>query len=274
MREHLNRLKGALSSDDFANSYWKIATSINALDIMNDVPVLPRSVMWVITESLRQSCDGGNCWGMAKYSVTRAQVETGEVVLFDQDLCDEFEADNFARMAFVSAKDWHQCDPLPKGHWANAHIKEIDKLDCVIGGKIIAEGYFDGDYVSGGTSIVEDLSVTMAGETVLLTKPIAIDMTEGVFDGLLVPVNCEYPSSVLLQASTYTSGDGDHYEESSHDADIREFNNFIAMLRGESPEKTLEKCLRSSSVHSRTNLRGKAFSVVFDQAGKFSVITQ
>jgi hypothetical protein len=274
MREHLNRLKGALSSDDFANSYWKIATSINALDIMNDVPVLPRSVMWVITESLRQSCDGGNCWGMAKYSVTRAQVETGEVVLFDQDLCDEFEADNFARMAFVSAKDWHQCDPLPKGHWANAHIKEIDKLDCVIGGKIIAEGYFDGDYVSGGTSIVEDLSVTMAGETVLLTESIAIDMTEGVFDGLLVPVNCEYPSSVLLQASTYTSGDGDHYEESSHDADIREFNNFIAMLRGESPEKTLEKCLRSSSVHSRTNLRGKAFSVVFDQAGKFSVITQ
>ena len=274
MREQLTRLKGVLSSVEFANNYWRIARSISALDIMNDVPVLPRCVMWEINARLRQSCDGGNCWGMAKSSVTRSQVEANKVVLFDRDLCDEFEADNFARMAFVSAKNWHQCDPLPKGHWANAHIKEIDKLDCVIGGKIIASGYFDGEYVSGGTSIVEDLSVTMAGETVLLTESIAIDMPEGVFDGLLVPVNCDHPASVLLQASTYTSGDSDHYEEGSHDADIREFDNFVDMLRGESPEKTLEKCLASSSVQSRTNLRGITFSLVFDEAGKFSVSTQ
>lgn len=202
-------------------------------------------------------------------SITRQQVMSGEIVLFRPDLCDEVAGLNFAKMAFVRHKGWLLVDSLPEGHWAESSvIGDLGEIPCQITGKIVASDGFYGHYVGDQIHIVEGLAVSMLGETITLNQAIVVEGDE--YDGILVPPADDHPAHVLLQASTYDD-ENERYAEIEHEQDISDFNNIVAVLRGEDPTESMRKCLANGDAGSRSNLRGRSFKVVVDSEGKFEV---
>lgn len=276
MREHLRETKAAMPPEAFVTQYWNIAAKLGALDLMCDVPVLPTAKLSVITEDLRRPTEYESSWTAPTEVVTRAQVESGAVVLIDADLCDDEDAleegddSGFAKMAFVARKGWVRVDPLPAGHWAIPHIRDIEAMECHVTGTIVATGNFDGSWVFSKVTIVDALTVHLAGESVSLDQAIKGRLDDQEEGGILVPRHATDPASALLQISTYRD-ENETYMESDHANDINEFCDVVALLNGEDPVETLRKCLRNGASGQRTNLRGKTFTVSFDADGGCTV---
>lgn len=270
-RMHLIEEKSRLAPEVFAERYWHIAKTLGCREIFNDVPVLP-------PKALSYQADypviyDGNESKIAPYKkhLTRDQVETGQVRLCyvpDEDL----NHDSFARILFAQAKEFvYVEEALSEGHWALPHIVDLDEGELQISGETLAEGHFNGHWTGGAVKLMKEMVVTLNGESATLSDPVAV--AEGPEDWsvtFLVPQGVDSAAYVLRQASTYRDENED-FQELAHDQDYDDFNNLVAILAGEKPEATLTKCLREAGVKTKSNLRGKRFSVAFDAEGNYTV---
>lgn len=264
---HLADEKPRLDPVVFVERYWGAASRLACKDIFNDVPVLPKLALSYQAEYPVIS-NGGSAQNQFKECVTRADVESGKVVLCDAPF-EDLEGDNFARMMFAQTKQFVYVDTIPEGHWANDHILDLHGAKLSISGKVLKKGFFEGNWVSGEVKLVQDLGVTLNGETVKLTEPLVLG-ADGSNATFMVPREAESPSMALRQASAYVNEHED-FQQLAYDHDWDGFCNLVAILKGEPAETTLGKCLNESGARSKTNLRDQRFTVTFDEKGEFII---
>lgn len=266
----LVQLKTELPPEVFAEKYWDSAKRLGALGIMNDVDVLPKSVVYRVTDSPAIRHDA---WSdpteRPLHHVSKADVESGAVRLVT-GFVDGLQDADFAKMiwakevqaVFVDKSDLHA------KHWAQAHLLDLGEATVRIGGKVLAKDHFSGNFAYCDVKLMESLSIAVNGEWVKTIEPLAIgeEYEERV---VLIPRDCSYPGGVVDQLSSFNSDD--HYQENDRDQDARELGNLVAIMAGESPQETLRKVLGNARLDGKTNLHGKRFTIVFDEKGNFQV---
>lgn len=268
VRKHLESEKAIMSAKDFSTAYWHLASSVGLVEVMNDVPYLPKHHMYTIGGPLGLNSDGISCWQKREEGVTKEEVESGKVTLIANDLCEEFCADNFARMAVAKEDSWILIEQLPEHHWANAYLVDIDSLPCHIDATERGSTNFYGNYVGGEIRLVDDVKVTLGSRSVIVHEAIAID--EGSREVLLVPMQDDSPENALYQISTYIDSN-DCYDDDARVDDVRNFLNIVAALKGEAPNIILSRLLKQTIVSKIESLRGKAFRIDVDASGKYEV---
>ena len=275
-REHIVAMKVQMSAADFVESYWGAARKAGCLDVMADVPVLPRHMVTYVGETPALLRNGDDYMYAAKQHVTLQQVESGEV-----QLCADFDhtgaGDDFAKLMFA-----RHCDlllvrhGLPENHWVRPFLRDLANEDVKIGGKVVAKEHFSGGWVEATVKLVENLSVTIKGKTVFLEEPVCLGSAESWSGSavLMVPLhlakNGGSAGYVLRQLSTYED-ENDHYCQMDYENDSDRLDDLVAILSGEPAVKTVKKCLKQAGARSKTNLRNKTFLVQFDEEGNITV---
>ena len=270
-REHVSAKKTEMPAAEFVDAYWKIASSIGFLEVMSDVPVLPKHLVFHIGETPYLLRDGDSFWCQVKEHVTLDKVVSGEVTL-----CEDFdEADrgnDFAKLMFAEqAGLLFLSGKLPESHWANAYLRNIEEEEVMVSGTVVAEGNFSGDFVDGTVKLVDRLSVTLGGKTLPINDPFVLGEYRRTF---MVPLYLAKRGGsagyVVRQASSYLD-EHDSFCETDFDNDSDSFDNLVAILAGEPGTETIAKCLKSAGAKRKTNLLGKSFLVQFDEKGELTV---
>ena len=270
-REHLVAKKAEMSPADFVETCWSNAKRAGCLDLMADVPVLPTTILSYVGETPVQRRDGDSYLYHSKVPVTQAEVESGAVTLF-RDFDEEDRGDDFTRLMWAEkAKVLFVSHELPEQHWAVPHLRDFAEEAVKVSGRLVAKDHFSGGWVDGDVKLMENLAVTIAGVTHLLTEAVAVGSGEwGGSRTFLVPTGIVHAGYVLRQASTYTDSN-DTYCDTDYDIDADHFDDLVAILSGEPAVETLKKCLSSAGVKHKTNLRNKSFLVTFDAEGNIVV---
>lgn len=254
----------------FVERYWSIAKPLKCQSIFNDVPALPTEALSQVMDYPIDSFEQD--W-IAQHpsAIDRDQVERGEIVL-----CSEvdtyFENDNFLRLMLARELGWVMCEYLPEGHWANAHLVNLAELPLTTEMSCLAEEEFAGRFVLATVKAIDGLTVAfdLRGNRrkAVLHDSVAISESDGDVT-VLIPASCGEPSRALRQASSYRD-DCDQFQETDYELDCAEFDDQVAVMRGEVPSDTLRKCLLGNA-KTMSNLRGRAFVVRFDREGNPTV---
>lgn len=270
-KDFLDAEKVKLPADVFAERYWDVARLAELGEVMNDVPFLPSRTLSYLDEMPILHADGESYWGQSSRGLSKELVQDGTFVLASDLDGWSGEGDVFAKLTLAKQSEILFVVGLPKGHWAHEYIVDLSETKAKISGKVIAKDYFNGYYVSGTVKVVDGLAVTMLGKTVKLEYPIALGSDEwGAERTFLVPKEVSSAGYVLRQASTYQN-DSENYQETDFELDSDRFDNLVAILKGESGQDTLKKCLESAGARGKSNLRNNAYRVVFDADGTMTI---
>lgn len=192
-----------------------------------------------------------------------------------RDFDEEDQGDDFTRLMWAEkAQVLFVSHELPSQHWAVQHLRDLAEEEVKVSGRVVAKDEFSGGWVDGDVKLMENLAVTIAGVTHLLTEAVAVGSGDwGSSRTFLVPKGITRAGYVLRQASTYTDSN-DTYCETDYEIDADRFDDLVAILSGEPAVETLEKCLYNAGVRHKTNLRNNSFRVQFDADGTMTITAE
>ena len=269
-REQILVKKAEMSATEFVETYWEIASSIGFLEVMSDVPVLPKLLVWKIDQT---PVTGESFMRPVRDNVTQERLCSGEVTLCE-DFDEEDRGNDFAKFAFAQEAGLLFLNgQLPEDHWAKAYLRNIEEEEVMVSGTVVAEGNFSGGFVDGTVKLVDRLSVTLGGKTVPISDPFVLG-ENWKSTTFMVPLDLAKRGGsagyVVRQASSYLD-EHDSFCETDFDNDSDRFDNLVAILAGEPGVETIAKCLKSAGAKRKTNLLGKSFLVQFDENGELTV---
>jgi len=203
----------------------------------------------------------------------QSSVQNGEIVLYRGPIKDnEEEGMYFARLMWAKGARVLFVDGLPEGHWAEPHIHEFFGLPVKIGGRQVASDTFHGTLGITKVKLMENLSVTMEGQTVPLIEAVVVGDPERYRRGaILFPFGEDYSTwDALRQASSYQD-ESDNIDFDALERDQERLIDLLAIMAGEAPEVTVKKCLLDAGAHTKSNLKSCGFHIAFDTNGCLSV---
>lgn len=280
-REFLVAQKQKLSANEFVSKYWNISRAASCFDLMEDVPVLPNYIAKRIVGKAVMDYERGGFYRWCVDAIKQEDVEDGNVALFKYTPSPN-RAIDFARLEWAKEEECIFVDVanLPQHHWVHGYIQDLEEDGVTIVGKAMASESFEGHYVSGSITIVKDLAITIRGITHKVTSPI-LEVPDEVTDTEVESYNADFLvpdvenaygyGDALLQASYYYD-ENENFAQAEHNADEVEFENIVAILKGETPADTLKKVLENGNVRSKTNLRSITLSVQFDEKGNVTIV--
>lgn len=268
-REFLLKEKANLCALEFANTYWRVADFMHCLDVMCDVPVLPASQLSFVGSTPVMAIDGCDFMRKAGKPVTLEDVQHEKVELY-RDFDAAEEGDYFARLTWAQEREVLFVSGLPKGHWAEPYLCDLFKLPIKISGRRISTQSFSGDWVSANVKIMENLSVTIGGIQIPMAEAIAVGDVAWGAGAILVPKATLSTGRVLRQASTYQD-ENESFRQDALERDQDSLDDLVAIMAGELPEKTIEKCLINADARSKSNLGSCSFHVGFDANNNITV---
>ena len=254
----LKALKGCLAPDAFAKG-CETLRRWDCLELLNDVPVIPRQVLSCIQGyPVKEGCGSVNLdqAGIA----TREDVETGKVAVAQLEWFDEAGA---PRWMYAWRKEMLVYgQPLAQGHWLHGHIVDLDGQTVEV--EIIGETHranFDGQWVCGDAAFCEKYRLVFGGDAVEIDDCSIYLEDEGLF---VVPKG-DASGLAVRQASSYYD-DSDSYHESVKDEDEWAFEKFVAANTSANPAKAIERLLPSFA--GCPKVFGKRFTLELDGRGK------
>jgi hypothetical protein len=274
-RAVLSEKRALMPAEEFAQTYWETARLMNCLDLMNDVPVLPSALLYVL-DDYPVDASRYSFTAQAKLAITREEVESDAIQLFRGFDKEEIEGDYFARMGWAQAAGaiFVEIAKLPQEHWVWPHLHDLFEMPVEIAAQVVAEDRFCGEWADCNVRLVENLSVRIAGCEQRLTRSFCQRDTDRFFVGtVLVPMEefCLHPGHSLRQIAREYNEVSDDYNDTITCRDMSRFNDLVAIMAGENPSETLKRCLIDAEVPGKSNLRGGEFLVRIDGAGSVSV---
>lgn len=248
--------KANMNANAFVDAYWNIAKSFGILDVMNDVPVIAASALREIDYPTQ--IEWHHRLSGTKKTVTQAEVEAGEVVLCIGS-ASYMEGKNMVTTVFAHKSGWLEVLELPNGHWAKAHVRDIELLEPELQYEAKAQDGFNGCYVSADLIVCDDYRIKV-GDDVITVDDLAVVFGEESHDCTIIVPNKSSGTEALEMASSY-SGEHDEYMEGSHEEDQEAISNQVSILRGESPCTTLAKVLSEGNISDCRNVMGGLYMV-------------
>ena len=256
-RSALQAHKEELDAFVFADLFFAAARLWDAIDVFNDVPVLPREICSRITGyPYRQGCDGADYLGKLTQALTREAVEAGEVRLCDLEAP---HAQNMALWMFARARDFVivRAFALDRQHWVRAHVRDFS--GSVVEVDVVSEeqrAAFDGRWISCTVVLCEAYGIRVDGERVEIRNDAMACEDE---NRALVPAG-ECSGNVVRQISDYIDAT-DHWREDDLEHDTDAMAEFITHLRSVDPDRTLRSLIAGLRLERYPLLQGKSFRV-------------
>lgn len=248
--------KANMNANAFVDAYWGIAKSFGILDVMNDVPVIAASALMEIGEPTQIEWHH-RLFG-AKKTVTRAEVEAGEVVLCIGS-ASYMEGKNMVTTVFAHKKGWLEVSDLPNGHWAKSHVRDIELLEPELLYEAKAEGGFNGCYVSANLIVCDEYRIKVGDETIAIDD-LAVAFDDDSHDCTIIVPKGTSGAESLAQASDYKN-ELDDYNEAAHEEDQDDLSSQVSILRGEDPCDTMVKVLSEGNISNCSNVLGGLYVI-------------
>jgi hypothetical protein len=252
-RSVLERRRAQLGDAVFIDSFFDLACSQGAQDLFDDIALLPRQLCeQIVGYPVQAAGDPRSCLRMPPRHFTRNEVERGEVRLARLE---EPNDDNIAHWMFARASRlvlvrWYRLDA---GHWAQAHIRDLEQeaVTLTIDGEA-QRVEFEGRGIWPTLVLCAGYGLSIGGECVEITD-------EAIFhaDQVIVPAG-EASGRVVRQASPYRD-DEDRPLDDDMAADECELAQLIRLLRADDPAQALAALLGELSLENYPLLTGRSF---------------
>lgn len=267
-REFLEEQKRNLPPETFAERYWTLTRELRMADIMNDVDVIPSSELSLIDQyPVITHWDNSN-FGSCEHHVTRSQVESGAVVLFEEADGEEYGL-NWLRLCLAEKMNLvFLGSRLPDGHWAAPHVRDLSEEPVKVHGTVVKKDSFSGRWASGRLRLVRDFKATMLGQTVDMTHAVCVGRDSDEATLLIPDLDGDF-SRVLRQVSSYVNSN-EEFQYTDKELDAEELSNLVAEMRGEPPEVTVKKLL--AEARNKPTLLGCRFTVEITAQGEIAVL--
>lgn len=287
VKSYLLEKKEKLSPDEFVK-YWDVANAYGFLDIFNDVPVLPASILRnpnIDPIAIKPYGSEDDNFTAYTENVRREDVESGKVVLCGLDRFYVEEA-NPANWVLASQLGWiNVASYIPDEHWAKPFIKFFKDFCSTEEGEndgdeieVIAEPFgvsITGSFSEGWVSINNiilcegyKLTTKNGQYSVTVTDTSVVTAIDGQLT-TIVPKGDVYPGWIVEQHCDYICDDD--YHEADRDNDSDAFNGYIAAMRGEPVEVTLKKILVNGGIGNYPTLNGKSLQVTVSDSGEITI---
>lgn len=248
--------KAVMPAQMFAEKYWAIARSFGIMDVMNDVPFIASAALSTI--EVPTTFEWKQRLIPSSKAVTQAEVESGEVVLCENN-ASYLDGKNMVASVFAHKQGWLEIETLPAGHWSQAHVRDIDKIEPELQYEVKAQDGFGGCYVNADLIVCDEYRIKV-GEEVITVDDLAVVFGEDSDDCTIIVPRKTDGTEALEMASSYV-GENDYYNEDSHEEDMGELSNQVSILRGEDPCDTMAKILSEGNIANCRNVLGGIYMI-------------
>lgn len=254
-RKALLEAKTTLGSDVFVETFFEAMKDWGQLDLLDDVPVLPKALCrQIVGYPIQEGYESRDYLDAVEAAPTREDVEAGRVKLVDIDRVD---CETAPLWMFARAKGYvvFSASTLRGDHWVHPHVRVLDvemvRVEAVC--EQCRSG-LEGRWASPLVVLCEAVAITVDDERVEVTD-------EGVCDGhtLFIPKG-ETSGYPIRQVSSYLD-EHDWFRGADLDADYDALAELIRRLRSVDPLATLNSLLRDLSLEKYPLLAGRTFKL-------------
>ena len=252
-RRALLAAKAEMHAEAFVETFFRATSRWGHLDLLNDVPLLPRCLCQrIVGYPVQEGYEGADYMAPVERSLARTEVESGEVVLVELD---SPTSENTACWMLAKTKGYVvlSSHSLSRDHWAQRHVRGLDDATVRVGA--VGEqcrATLEGRWIWPTVVLCDAVAVTVNGESVCISD-------QGVYhDGtIFIPVG-ESSGEPVRQASDYID-ENDQFLEDSRDEDRDALADLILRLRSVDANATLGSLLSGLKLENYPLLQGKTF---------------
>ena len=254
-RQVLCNEKSTLEAEEFAEKYFHVMRYWHHMDLLNDIPVLPRCLTQrIVGYPIQEGYEGRTYIEDTERCLTRSEVMDRSVRLVGLD---GVNSENAAGWMFAKAQGHIVLSPwaLHPGHWVHPYIEVID--DDATEVKAIGEQcrvLLEGRWAWHMIVLCDAVAISIGGDWTTVTDA-------GVYrkDVIFVPSG-ELSGQAVCQASDFIDSDN-HFHEDHRDADCDALADLIRRLRWADPQTTFASLLQELKLENYPLLRGKTFQI-------------
>ncbi|MBK7238031.1 MAG: hypothetical protein IPI02_21365 [Sterolibacteriaceae bacterium] len=268
----LRQLFTELSNEDFVDSYWNKARRFGCSDLLDRCPVLPAHILASVDGFSFLRTDGDSNLGPCETRVSRADVESGRIVLAELPSDDESD-DGFAFLTLARLRGWVFVSDLPAEHWAHPYVISLDKCQAVGNEQVPAftvevcyvpsrSVRFCGRWVEAPIDLVERYAIVLKNATGEVVHSAEVEDCGLYRDGALIVPAKESGYLLCRQISRYLD-ENESFHEDAFEDDEAALHDLISELRGLSVGAIVGKALADRGVAAKPGVAGKAAIVIF-----------
>jgi hypothetical protein len=259
-RQVLLDAKTRMAAELFVDTYFEAMCSWDHLDLLNDVPLLPRCVCErIVGYPIQQGYEDCTYLAPVGHCLSRREVEDGDVILVGLD---DVNGDNAACWMMAKAKGYLVLSPasLHRGHWVHPYVRTFDEeVVRVVPAGEQCRVTLEGRWIWPLVVLCDAVAITVGNEYVTVGA-------ESVYhDGTLFIPAGEWSGEPVRQASDFIDSN-DQYLEDHCDADRDALADLIRRLRSADARATLDSLLQELKLEKYPLLHGKVFRVAIGHA--------
>jgi hypothetical protein len=253
-RRVLLEAKATIAAEAFIETFFRAMGRWGHLDLLNDLPILPRCLCKQIVGYPVQEGNGERDYlDTVQRCLVRSDVEAGEVTLVELD---SVSAENAAAWMFARAKGYIVVSAysLHRDHWVQPHVRTIDEAAVAVEalGEQCRAG-LEGRWVSPEVVLCEAVALTLGADRVVVD--------EGVYhDGTIFIPAGECSGEAVRQSSDFID-EHDQFLDDHCEADRDALTDLIRRLRSHDPKATLDSLLQELKLEKYPLLKGRTFQV-------------
>lgn len=254
-RQALLDAKATMEPEAFVETFFLAMRYWGHLDLINDLPILPRPVCHrIVGYPIQEGYEDCDYLETVERCLTRGEIENGSAVLVDLD---SMNGDNAARWMLAKAKNHivFSSASLHSDHWVQSHVRTIEeeaiRVDAV--GEQ-CRSTLEGRWVWPLVILCDAVAITVGGEHAVISE-------DGVYhDGAIFIPAGEFSGVPIRQASDFIDSN-DQFLEDHCDEDRDALADLIRRLRSVDPQATLDSLLQELKLEKYPLLHGKTFQL-------------
>lgn len=267
-RTVLIEAKAKLSAEAFVEQFYEAMRAWGHLDLLTDIPVLPRAICSRISGyPIQAGYEPSDYLEAEPKFITKTDVENNSVRLVDLDYMNDETA---ACWMLARALEWVVITAgfLPDDHWVHAHIIQLDPnaLHITIQNEHCRYP-LEGRWISSEVVLCEAIELRLNGYKAHI-------YSDGIFhdNRLLIP-DGELSGESIRQASSYIDhNDTFHEDDLEHDKDL--LADVIRRLRFIDPLATLNSLLQELNLEKYPLLQGCCFQMHIGHTAQEHILEQ
>lgn len=258
-QEHLNLLKQSLPPEEFIG-YFNELKRYSCLALLNDIDIIPVEALdqyycYPSKTSLRVYKPFDNVL-YDRDSITKAEIESGKFQVVSK--LDGVSPDHeYVLDTVIFKENWLYVKPfhLDSAHWINDISVDASETQIHMSYQLLAEGGFQGNCFSTSVQIVENISIFI-GDIALhynASNPItfALPYDQEEDQNTIIVCGNDDGNYAIEQLCNYENDDV--FDDQWLDDERKDFDNIVAILRGEKFTTTVKKALTDFQITSKIN---------------------
>jgi hypothetical protein len=245
--------KATIPAEAFVETFFRAMSRWGHLDLLNDIPVLPKCLCKrIVSYPIQERYGERDYLATVQQYVMRSDIENADAKLVDLD---SVSGENAAAWMFAQAKDYIVVSAysLHPDHWVQRHVRTIGEEEVAVealGEQCRAD--LEGRWVSPAVILCEAVALTLNGHCVVVRE-------HGVYDEgtIFIPAG-EFSGEAVRQASDFID-EHDQFLDDHCEADCEALADLIRRLRSRDPKATLDSLVQELKLEKYPLLKGRTF---------------